>query len=472
MKIIKLFKKIFSKKEVKTEKRRFDAASVGRLLQSWTTQNTSYDYDINQGVEQLRARSRDLAQNNEYAIRFLKLCVTNIIGAKGIILQNKAIRQNGKPDVNANKTIEMEWKDWNKRTNASLDKSMSWLDMQRTIIESVAMDGEIFVIKHKNANNKYRFALQLLEADFCDLQYNDSSRNIKMGIEYDNQGKPIAYHMYTTHPGDSEQYTNTYSERVRIPADMVVHVFYKERPSQTRGVPWMHAGMKNLKHLGAYKEAELVAARVGAAKMGFLMSPSGDEYKGPKDADGNVKIEAEPGTFEQMPEGWTLEQWNPDHPNAIFKDYIKAELQGLASSLNVSYMALASDLEGASYSSGRLGSLDERDNWRVRQQWVSDMCHDNIYSDWLDNLLLLGITRLPYSKYDQFNAAKWFPRGWDWVDPLKDSKANIEEINNFLKSRSQVVAEKGQDFIDVVEQQVYEKELLEAAGLTGGGNNE
>jgi lambda family phage portal protein len=464
MKILEMFKNIFPKK---IKKRKFEASGTGRLLQSWTTKNSSYDYDIRDGVETLRARCRDLAENNEYATRYLKLCVTNIVGAKGIILQNKSMFENGRPDTVANKIIEREWREWSKRSSASVDKSLSWLDMQRVIVETAAMDGEIFILKHKNADNKYRFALQLVEADYCDIKFNDESRNIKMGIEYNSDQKPIAYWMYKKHPGDSQQYTNSFSERVRIEADKVIHVFYKERSSQTRGVPWMKAGMKNLKHLAGYKEAELIASRVAAAKMGFLITDSGDEYKGEGiDVDGNVTISAEPGTFEQLPKGWSLDQWDPQHPNSAFKEFIKTELQGLASALNVSYMSLSQDLEGASYSSGRLGSLDERDNWRVKQQWISDICHNNIFSDWLENVLLLGITKLPYSKYDKFNSPKWFPRGWDWVDPLKDSKANIEEINNNLKSRSQVVAEKGLDFVDVVEQLQYENEVLQEAGLS------
>jgi capsid protein len=33
-------------------------------------------------------------------------------------------------------------------------------------------------------------------------------------------------------------------------------------------------------------------------------------------------------------------------------------------------------------------------------------------------------------------AVKWIPPKWDWVDPLKDRKAEIEAIEAGLKSRA------------------------------------
>ncbi|MCK7513853.1 MAG: ATP-dependent Clp protease proteolytic subunit [Desulfobacterales bacterium] len=53
----------------------------------------------------------------------------------------------------------------------------------------------------------------------------------------------------------------------RIPAEQILHTFITERINQPRGVPWMHSAMTRLNNLGAYEEAEIVAARIGAAKM-------------------------------------------------------------------------------------------------------------------------------------------------------------------------------------------------------------
>ncbi|HRO13084.1 MAG TPA: phage portal protein, partial [Amaricoccus sp.] len=42
-------------------------------------------------------------------------------------------------------------------------------------------------------------------------------------------------------------------------------------------------------------------------------------------------------------------------------------------------------------------------------------------------------------------ACAWLPPKWDWVDPLKDARAEIEQIEAGLKSRTQALAERGFD---------------------------
>jgi capsid protein len=64
----------------------------------------------------------------------------------------------------------------------------------------------------------------------------------------------------------------------------MIHAFLPERAMQTRGAPWMSPVIADLKMLNGYREAELVAARVGASKMGFFTSPTGDGFT-PDDTD-------------------------------------------------------------------------------------------------------------------------------------------------------------------------------------------
>ena len=46
-------------------------------------------------------------------------------------------------------------------------------------------------------------------------------------------------------------------------------------------------------------------------------------------------------------------------------------------------------------------------------------------------------------------AVEWLPPKWDWIDPLKDARAEIEQIRAGLKSRSQSIAERGYDVEEV-----------------------
>jgi capsid protein len=49
----------------------------------------------------------------------------------------------------------------------------------------------------------------------------------------------------------------------------------------------------------------------------------------------------------------------------------------------------------------------------------------------------------------RYLAVKWIPPKWDWVDPLKDRKAEIEAIEAGLKSRSDVIESEGYDAEEV-----------------------
>lgn len=459
--------------------RNYDAAQINRLTSSWTVTNKTADAELRVALRAMRARSRNLVQNNDHAKKFISMVSSNVIGPGGIKLQSTAEQTNGKPDKGARDIIEAAWAEWGKKGTPTICGDYSWQDIQRVAIESTARDGEILIRKVRGFDNKYGFALQLLEPDLLDEDYNkDADRvtgnYIKMSVERDSNGRVVAYHLLTKHPGE-----NTYSvggkRYRRISADEIIHLFKKERPSQSRGVPWMHSAMTRLNMLGGYEEAELVAARVGSSKMGwFTREDGGEGFSGDSASETDIEMEAEPGTFAQLPPGVNFQPWDPQHPTTAFKDFEKAILRGIASGLNVSYNSLSSDLEGVNYSSIRQGVLDERNNWRMIQSWTSEHLHDEVFNEWLVMSLTTGALKgLPVSKVEKFRAHKWQPRGWGWVDPLKDIKSSIEGIDAGLKTRAQVMAEQGSDLEDTFKQLAKEEELAKKYGLTlnGAANN-
>lgn len=453
------------KKRMAHLKRQYSAASVSRLTYSWQSLNTSSDTDIASGLAVLRGRSRDLAQNNDYAKRYLRMVVKNLIGAHGVRLQVKSRDTNGALDTVANKMIEAAWMAWSKKS--SYDGQMSLLDIERVVVESVARDGEILIrrIRGKNAGNKYNYSLQMIEADHLDETYNDPSKNIKMGIQYDDIGKPINYYIWKYHPGDYLFNSMQRNERLIIPADEILHLYLKERPSQSRGVPWMHAAMTRLNNLGGYEEAEIIAARVGASKMGFITTPAPEDYDGEVDENGNRIMEAEPGTFEHLNVGEDIKFFDPTHPGGNFGPFMKSTLRGIAGGLNVSYAALANDLESVNFSSMRYGAIEERDDWMTLQSWFIHNFCIMVYEDFLDMALLSAAIPLPYAKYDKYNAPVFQGRRWQWVDPLKDVEANVRAVEQGLKTRSQVLMEQGLDFYEVVDELAKEQEYLKSKGI-------
>ena len=190
------------------------------------------------------------------------------------------------------------------------------------------------------------------------------------------------------------------------------------------------------------------------------MAATGDEYD-----DRELIEEAEPGVFHELPEGVGFTAFDPQHPTAAFADFTKAVLRGAASGLNVAYNTLANDLEGVNFSSIRSGVLEEREQWRVLQGWVIEQLCMPVYRRWLRAALPTQSLPLPPGKIDKFQSVIWQPRGWDWVDPLKDSKATETGIANGTQTRAEVLAAKGKDLRETFEQLKYENDLAAQYGI-------
>lgn len=448
------------------QKRSFSAASTNNLYSSWIPSNTTADIDIKRDLKSIRARSRELMRNDDYAKKFKRMIKTNVVGNNGIKLQNKAKDINGNLDKKANDTIETSFTKWGKKGNCDVTGKYSLIDIEKMVMGTLAEDGEVLIRKIKGFDNEFGFALQLLEADHLDEQFTDLNQNILMGIEYDQWNKPVAYHLHKNHPGN-QSLTYMDTTRERVPASEINHLFLPLRISATRGIPWMHTAMTRMKMINGYEEAELVGARLAASKSGFYKQEIVDgEYVGDTVQNGTPVNEVTPGEFEILPTGWGFEAYDPQHPNAAFKDFMKVVLRGVSSGLDVSYNTLANDLEGVNYSSLRSGVQDEREVWKDLQKWLGEHLLDDIFADWLDMALLTKSIPLPFFKYDKFNNPTWLYRGFAWVDPLKDMQSNILAVKEGLKTHTQIASEMGQDIEELYQQLAKEKELRIKYGIT------
>lgn len=462
----------FKKKADKPNGRRsYNGAVNTRFTSKWVLQTKDINSELRSSLQGLRGHSRELAENNEYINNYLQMCKSEIIGARGIKLQSRVKNSNDTPDLEAIKKIETEWKKWSKRGNCTMCGRMSFRDVQKLVIESVARDGEFLIrmIKGKAAGNRWNFGLQLLEADYLDEQYNTKLKNgnrIKMGVEVNSFEKPIAYHFLTDHPGQS--YRDGRAKRIRVPADEIIHVMVIIRQGQARGVPWTSAAMQTIKNLEGYMEAEIVAARAAAAKGGFYKS---DELSDNSDQDGNEKYEStiieevEAGQVSIMPSGFEFQAYDPQHSTSQVPSFLKSILRGIAAALGVSYTPLANDYEGVNFSSIRSGDLKDQDKWRDKQYFLVENCLDIIFENWLAMAIVSDAVRLPFHKLDKWLAWEFQPRGWMWVDPVKEANANKIAIEMKFKSHSEVAADQGKDFEELCARIASDEKIAEKYGV-------
>lgn len=465
----RIMKRLGYRKIAKRSTTGFAAARTDRLVASWNPANLTMDAVLRAQLPKIRARSRDLSINNPYLKKFIGMVSVNVLGPSGISFQSKIKLEDNSLDEKANSSIESAWKEWGRRRSSpDVTGKLSWVRLQDLSLRTVARDGEIFLRKVRGYDNPHRFALQPIEADSVDETYNVDLRNgyrIVMGIEIDSWGRPVAYHVARKAPNDYSD-PLSYQLRERIPAEDMIHLFIPFRVNQRRGVPWAYAAMAKTNVLDGYEEAELVASRICAAKMGCIETADGVYVSDAQDETGRQYIEAEPGTFPVLPPGTTMNMFDPQHPTSAYKDFIKQVLRAIACGLEVSYNSLGADLESVNYSSIRSGTLEERDGWKAIQGWlIEDLC-EQAFEGWLRMQLLRRNLDFKLSDLDRICAASiWRGRSWSWVDPLKDGKANTESLNSGMATMTDLLAEQGRDFEEHVDQLVYEQEYMAHKGL-------
>lgn len=445
----------------------YEGAGMHRLLMDWTARSRTADQEIKGSLRLLRARARDLARNNSSIKRYFRLLKNNTVGPKGIRLQARIRARNGELDATTNGRLEAAWSEW-ASGKVTLDGKLTLRRLEQLLLKTMACDGEAFVrIIRNHDGNRFRLALQPIDADLIDDRYNRKAspgvNEIRLGIEIDEVGKPVGYHISERAELSLMSFS---SARYVVPADEVLHLYDPDRVNQTRGVTWLTAAMVPAHMLGAYEESEAVAARVAAAKMGFFTRKTdalGSDLSGEKTP---AVMEANPGSMEFVADGYEFQPWSPDHPTSQFPSFVKQMLRKIASALDVFYNVLANDAEGVTYSTMRSFGLVERDDWREIQQDFIELWRAPLYEEWLRMALLASAVQLPTRNAADYMTVKHRARGWSWIDPEKEAKAAVIAIENGLGTRTAFLAERGEDLEDVFAELAEEKALAKHYGIS------
>ena len=452
--------------------RNFNAILEDRLNGNWTTVSQTPDNLIFHNLKALRARAREQRYNNDYAKKFISMVKTNVVGAEGVVLQSKVVDQNQQPDLLVRSAIEQTWKRWQQQCD--FKGILHWIDMQNLMVSSVAGDGEILIRKHRGG--PFAFKLELIDPELLDVTYigEHNGNRIIHGIELDDSGKPVAYHLQQINKS-SQTYLNYYNQKnyLRVPAEEIIHLYLNEFVDQKRGLPWISTGLQRLKMLGAYEDAALVAARIGASQMGFFKSAAGEQFEGDESTNDGFEMEAEPGMFRNIGD-LEFQQFDPKYPTGEFGNFMKSCLRGISAGLCVDYNTFANDLSDVNYSSARVGMLETREIWIALQGWLIRNLIQPIFEEWLELQYDLGTITIPrHNKppmplnrgFDYYRPAKFQGRRWKWVDPAKEITAHEKAVALRITTRSQIIAEQGGDPDQVFQELAEEEAKLKALGL-------
>lgn len=457
-------------------KRLYAGAKGGRLM--FTAPSSSANAELHSSLPSLRNRSRALVRDVVYAKRAKTVVQNNVIGS-GVGMQAQVTNRRRRLLTEINDAIESAWCDWARADTCHTGGTLHFADFERAALGEVFEAGEVFIRLHRQpfGRGPIPLALELIEGERIADDYEikpPAGAQVTLGIEHDSFGRPTAYYIHSGHPSELHVSPNQRRDSIqRVPADQILHLRLVDRWPQVRGVPWLHAAITRLNQLGEFEEAAVIAARIGASKVGFFEDPDGTSALADgEELDGTPSMTVEAGEFTQLPPGYKFTSWDPAYPNDSFDPFTRACLRGIAAGVGVSYESLSRDYSQSNYSSSRLALLDDRDLWRMLQQWWIRAFRQPLHREWLQAAVLsraVAIDTLDYAlERAKFEAVKFKPRGWGWVDPTKEVEAYRQAERAGYTTKSDIIAATGggMDIEDVIATRRRELDMLAEADLT------
>jgi lambda family phage portal protein len=449
----------------------YDGTGGGRRALAWMPGNPGAVTALSLAQDELRAKSRDLVRRNAWAAAGIEAFVANAIGT-GIkpqsMVQDQATRE----------AIHSLWWYWCEQADAA--GLTDFYGLQALATRAMLEGGEALIrLRYRRTEDGLPVALQIqvLEAEHLPTTMNrdlPGGNVIRAGIEFDRLGRRVAYHLYRSHPNDrllAPMSSPGGMDTVRVDASEVIHLFRPLRPGQIRGEPWLTRALVKLNELDQYDDAELVRKKTAAMFAGFItrMAPE-DNLMGESAADANGVALAgmEPGTLQILEPGEDIKFSAPADVGSSYAEFMRQQFRAVAAAMGITYEMLTGDLTQVNYSSIRAGLLEFRRRCEALQHGVivHQLCRP-IWRSWMDQAVLEGAIDLAGYRKDRraYQAAKWIPQGWSWVDPQKEFNAMKLAIRAGLMSRSEAISGNGYDAEDVDREIAADNARADALGL-------
>ncbi|TAN49051.1 MAG: phage portal protein [Methylococcaceae bacterium] len=478
------------------------ASTTDPAFRTWTPLAASADADTLPDITTLMSRARDADRNNGVVHGALQTYADNIVGHQ--------LRLSAKPDYRLlgwdreaarewGNGVESQFRTWAEEPEeCDAAGQLTFLGLTLLMLRSAMLNGDALAVPlwEPEPHLKWSTRLMLIESDrLATPPHLSANPLLRGGIEVNDKGKPQAYWILKSHPGDRygllQAGPNDYE---RIPAKTpwgrprVIHLHDKERTGQSRGKPIFTAVMRQFHLAGRYADADLDATVANAMVLAFLESTLPAEeasrlfeeerpFGAPKPGEAipnayfqklrDYRPTLRSNTVVPVPPGASLKFHQPTRPNAQFGAFMTAVYRHAAAGLNMPYELLLKDFSQTNYSSARAALLEAWRYFLGRRRWLSDYWLRPCYKIWMEEAVDKSRIAAPgfYDHQFAYTRASWVFAGRGWVDPGKEIDAVEGRIRVGVTSRSMECAEQGEDFEDVADQRAYEKRYLQERGL-------
>ena len=462
----------------------YGASHTKKSLMGWLYHGGSAEEDIQENLSTLRERSRDLYMGVPIATGALKTMRTNVVGL-GLTLKSRIdfdfLGLTEKQAQELENNIEREFALWANDETCDLERVDNFSELQQLAFLNWLMSGDVIALlpTTKRKNIPYDLRVQLIEADrLCTPNEHLNDPRYSGGVETNEQGEVIAYHILNCHPLARD--IQKMPEWVRVKAfgektgrRNVIHIMNRERIGQRRGVPMLAPVIESLKQLGRYTDAEIVAAVVSGMFTVFIEktdnsdgTPIGETF----DESGQVStnpndIEIGNGTIIDLNEGEKANAVTPGRPNANFDGFVTAISRQIGAALEIPYEILFKNFT-SSYSASRGALLEFWKSIRMYRNWLArDFCQP-IYEEWFAEAVAKGRIKAPgffsdYAVRKAYTAAEWNGPAQGLLNPVQEVQAAELRVQSGFSTRAREAQEMtGTDFYKNIKQRKREEALM------------
>jgi lambda family phage portal protein len=415
--------------EAITSKRHYEAAAIGRRTSGWMSNTQDANSSAMPAISKIRGLSRDLIRNNGWARSAIREITRNTIGWG---IKSKPV--GGGPSLSA------LWKRWSESTECDADGVSTFAGLQRLALATVATSGSVLV-RRRNRLETDGFSVplqvQILEPDFLDTTHDGVTERGKTieGVEFDLLGRRVAYWIFDDHPGSSSLRS---LKSKRIPASEIRHVFMRDRPGQSIGVPWLAAAIVGLEDFDQFEDASLVRQKIAACFAAFVKNIDGSDVSiGEQDEDDPLVESLEPGTLSYLKPGQEVQFTSP--PATVDTEFSIRTLRKIAAAIGVTYEGLTGDYSQVNFSSARMARIA---HWGNVHEWRWDMmipqfC-DPVWSWFCEAAVFSG-------RAESIVPAEWTPPPMPMIEPDREGLAINRLVRSGAMTFSEMIREQGND---------------------------
>lgn len=464
-----------------------------RANQRGSKAETDADGAIIPDLQTLREDSQHLLRNSPLAAGAVRTNITKVVGT-GLKVKSqidRAVLKLTEEQAQAwERAAEREFRLATETREIDAERELPFSLLQGLAFLKALEDGDVFanLPRFKRAGSPYSLKIQLIEAArICNKDHKPDTALLICGVEKDQTGAPVKYHVANMHPAGRRRWTMKSDLKwTELPAfdskgnPQVLHLKDKTRPGQTRGVPYLAPVIELIKQLGRYTDAEVMAAVITSYFTVFVHTETGDANLGtdiPGNSEGSISpydttgMELGQGTVIGLTPDAKVDFANPNRPNTAFDPFVMAVLRQIGVALELPFELLIKHFT-ASYSAARAALEEAWDYFNRRRHWLATCFCQPIYEAVITEAVINGRLSAPGFLADPlvrkaYLSTVWIGDAKAQIDPLKEINAAARRIELTISTLDEESRRfTGTPWEDKLPQVLKERAILRANGIT------